>query len=107
MANSIEQKSAVLADIWVTCRNAEARARLNLKFGPDFFFDDFEFDEWITWNDLGLPLAAAVTEKIVELTPQAQSYIEEAWDALVELLQIDPEKTYTSKEKMFLKAGTY
>lgn len=106
MATSFEQKCAILADIWVTCRNAEARSRVELKFGPDFDLDDLEFDEWISWNDLGLPLAYAIAENIVDATDRSQSYIEEAWEALADLLQMDPDKTYTTKEKMFLKAGS-
>lgn len=106
LATSFEQKCAILGDIWVTCRNAESRTRVELKFGPDFDFDDLEFDEWISWNDLGLPLAYAIGENIVEVTEKSQSYIEEAWEALADFLQTDPDKSYATKEKMFLKAGT-
>jgi hypothetical protein len=107
MATPFEQKCAILGDVWVTCRDQESRAKLNIKFGPDFDFDEFEFDDWVSYNDIGLPIAYAVAEQIVTPNDKAISYIEEAWEGLADVLRTDPDKTYANKEKLFLKAGSF
>jgi hypothetical protein len=49
-------------------------------------------DEWIDfveYNDLGLPLAFAFAEGIVNDTPSLQQYINETWDLLLEGMELD------------------
>jgi hypothetical protein len=49
-------------------------------------------DEWIDfveYNDLGLPLAFAFAEGIVNDTPSLKQYINETWDLLLEGMELD------------------
>jgi len=49
-------------------------------------------DEWIDfveYNDLGLPLAFAFAEGIINDTPSLQQYINETWDLLLEGMELD------------------
>jgi hypothetical protein len=44
---------------------------------------DEEFQDFIEYNDLGLPLAYAVYADLVEPTPLAEQYITETFDLLI------------------------
>jgi len=49
-------------------------------------------DEWIDfveYNDLGLPLAFAFAEGIINDTPSLQQYINETWNLLLEGMELD------------------
>lgn len=50
--------------------------------------DDEEFQDFIQYNDLGLPLAYAISEGIVEKTDIASNFINEAFDILLSALGI-------------------
>ena len=63
--------------------------------------DDKEMADFFEYNDLGLPLAFMIEQKIVESTPVAQVYIEETFELLVESLGLDSEEVYESIEEMF------
>ena len=58
-------KCEILSDLW-----------LNYKA-------DDEFKDFIVYNDLGLPLAYAIAEGIVEATPIATNFINETFELLV------------------------
>jgi hypothetical protein len=48
-------------------------------------------DEWIDffiYNDLGLPLAFAFAEGIINQTPTLEQYINETWDLFIEGLGV-------------------
>ena len=66
-------KCEILSDLW-----------LNYKA-------DTEFKDFIEYNDLGLPLAYAVAEGIVEATPIATNFINETFELLVAGLAIEDE----------------
>ena len=70
---TFENKSLILAELW-------------LEFRTDEQFLDF-FD----YNDIGLPLAYAVANKIVEPLPIANKMIEETWLLFLEVLGLDSE----------------
>lgn len=44
---------------------------------------DEEFQDFIEYNDLGLPLAYAVASDLIEILPIAESYIDETFDLLI------------------------
>lgn len=50
--------------------------------------DDEEFQDFIQYNDLGLPLAYAISEGIVEKTEIASNFINEAFDILLSALGV-------------------
>ena len=76
-------KYAILSDLWTNYK------------------DDKEMADFFAYNDLGLPLAFMIEQKIVESTPVAQVYIEETFELLVESLGLDSEEEYVSIEEMF------
>ncbi len=48
-----------------------------------------EFEDFVQYNDLGLPLAYAISEGIVEKTDIATNFVNEAFDILVSALGIE------------------
>jgi hypothetical protein len=68
---AIETKARILADLWTEYR------------------DDENFTEFIEYNDLGLPLAYALTNSIIESTPMVEQFVNEAFRLLVAGLEIE------------------
>ena len=66
MATTFNNKANILAELWISYR------------------DDVNFSDFIEYNDLGLPLAYAYANGIVELEDKAKSFIEEAFDLLLD-----------------------
>jgi hypothetical protein len=71
METTIEVKAQILADLWLNYR------------------DDEEFTDFIEYCDLGLPLAYAISNNIVSLTPKATEFLVEAFDLLLTGLGIE------------------
>jgi hypothetical protein len=57
--------------------------------------------DFFEYNDLGLPLAFMLEQKIVESTPVAQVYIEETFELFCELLGLDSDEEYENLSGMF------
>ena len=83
MTTPYDTKYAILSELWTNYK------------------DDKQFKDFFEYNDLGLPLAFMIDQKIVESTPVAQVYIEETFEQLVELLGLDSDDEYGSIEEMF------
>jgi hypothetical protein len=66
-----ENKAAILSEIWTGYR------------------DDVQFFEFIESNDVGFPLAYAVTHKLVSIEDKGKVFIEETFSSLLELLEIE------------------
>jgi hypothetical protein len=64
------------------------------------FKTDQEFADFFEYNDFGLPLAAAIEQKIVKSTPVAQVYVEETFTLLCETLELDPDEEFESLDEM-------
>lgn len=73
MKTKFKHKCDILADVWLNYRNDE------------------EFVDFIEYNDLGLPLAYALSEGIVEKTALAKTFINESFDLLLAGLGVDDE----------------
>ena len=82
MTTPYDIKYAILSDLWTGYKEED------------------DFADFVAYNDLGLPLAFMIEQKIVESTPVAQVYIEETFELLVESLGLDPEEEYESIEEM-------
>lgn len=67
---TFENKCIILADLWLNYRNDE------------------QFEDFSQYNDLGLPLAYAITEGIVKTTDIATGFIDETFDLLLAGLEI-------------------
>lgn len=68
---SFENKCNILADLWMDYR------------------DDEEFKDFLEYNDLGLPIAYAISNKIVSSLPMAEKFIEETFDLFLASLEIE------------------
>lgn len=75
-------KTEILADLWMNYR------------------EDEEFLDFIAYNDLGLPLAYAVTNRIVKSTPVADELITETWNLLLSALEIESDEGYDSLDDL-------
>lgn len=62
---TFDNKANILADLWLNYR------------------DDQEFQDFIEYNDLGLPLAYAISTGIVKKTDQAEKFINETFELLL------------------------
>jgi hypothetical protein len=80
VTTKFKHKCNILADIW-----------LNYRY-------DEEFVDFIEYNDLGLPLAYAIAEGIVESTPLAKTFVEETFDLLLAGLDVEDDTGFKSLE---------
>lgn len=64
-------KVDILADLWLNYRNDE------------------EFQDFLEYNDLGLPLAYAISNGIVASTDVAQGFIDETFSLLLAGLDVE------------------
>ncbi len=58
--------------------------QLWLEYKHDAMFEDF-----VEYNDIGLPLAFSIAEGIVNSSPLAEQYINETWELFVMALDIE------------------
>ena len=86
MATTFENKCAILADLW-----------LNYK-------DNEELEDFVEYNDLGLPLAFLIDSELVTHTEIAKKYIEETWVMLLLSLNIKEDIGFTSLPDLFSHA---
>jgi hypothetical protein len=81
MATSFENKINILSDLWLNYR------------------DDEDFEDFITYNDIGLPIAFALSEGIVKGTEISDKFINETFDLLLTGLEMeDTEEGYDTLE---------
>ena len=73
MNTNIETKCEILADLWIDYRGEET------------------FTDFIEYNDLALPLAFAVANDIVKITPKAEMFITESFELLLAALGAEDE----------------
>jgi len=73
-------KADILGDVWLNKRNED------------------EYQDFIEYNDLGLPLAYAYSNGMLEtINPKVESFIEESFESLLVLHEIE-DKCFTSIE---------
>lgn len=63
----------ILGDLWVAYKG------------------DPEFEDFISYNDLGLPLAYAIATDIVIPTAKSEMFVNETWDLLLSGLELTDE----------------
>lgn len=61
------------------------------------------FEDFVSYNDLGLPLAYALSTEIVESTPKAEMFINETFDLLLATLEVE-DTGWDSLTDIFLAA---
>jgi hypothetical protein len=77
----------ILAELWVDYK------------GDDKFQDFFEY------NDIGLPLAYAISTTIVPSSDSAESFINETFELFLEVLGIDSDTGFESLADIFVAAS--
>ena len=78
MNTPTEKQVEILSDLWLNFRSDE------------------EFQDFIEYNDLGLPLAYAINAKIVPLTEKAQGFINETFALLLAGLDVEEDTGFDS-----------
>jgi hypothetical protein len=79
--NLLQNKITILAELWMNYR------------------EDEELQDFIEYNDLGLPMAYLLMNEIVLPSEQSAIYINETYDLLVGALGI-PDKEWESLDEM-------
>jgi hypothetical protein len=79
--NIFQNKITILSELWMNYR------------------DDQELEDFINYNDLGLPLAYFLMNEIVLPTEQAEVYINETYDLLIASLTVE-DKQWESLDEM-------
>ena len=74
----------ILSELWLSYRNEE------------------EFKDFIEYNDLGLPLAYAIDNAIVESTEIAERFVNETFDILLAGLNVE-DNGYDSLDDLLTK----
>jgi hypothetical protein len=64
-------KCSILAELWLNYRSDE------------------QFQDFIEYNDLGLPLAYAIDNNIVKSSEMAQKFVEETFDLFMASLEVE------------------
>ena len=82
-----DKKVAILSTFWLNYKEEE------------------DFEDFVEYNDIGLPLSFMIEEDIVKSTPVAEAYINEAWGLLCAALNINEGQSYDSLEDMFMESG--
>lgn len=76
----------ILSNLWMNYRTEE------------------DFEDFVEYNDLGLPLAHFISEGIVSSTPMAEQFINETWNLFIGALEIE-DTGFTELEEILLIAG--
>ena len=71
-------KCDILGELWVSYKN------------------DQEFSDFIEYNDLGLPLAYAVSSEIIEVSPKLEMFVNETFELLLAALGKETDEGYES-----------
>ena len=77
-----ENKCYILSEIWLGYRQ------------------DTQFTDFVEYNDLGLPLAYAISNKIIQSSDKAKNFIEETFDLLLAGLGIDEDTGFETLADM-------
>lgn len=71
MTTTLENKTSILAELWLDYRGDE------------------QFQDFIEYNDIGLPLAYVIANRIVEPTEKSNSFIEETFELFLKGLDLE------------------
>ena len=86
MATNFSNKCAILAELWMNYR------------------DDSNLEDFVDYNDLGLPLAYAINTELATATSVGELYVNETFDLLCAAIGVDDEKDYQTLNEMFNQA---
>jgi hypothetical protein len=81
------KKCEILGELWLKYRSEE------------------DLEDFIEYNDLGLPVAYAIANDIVKSTDMAKSFVEETFDLLLASLGVEDEGWETLDELLSIGKG--
>jgi hypothetical protein len=81
------KKCEILGELWLKYRQDE------------------ELEDFLEYNDLGLPIAYAIANDIVKSTDMAKSFVEETFDLLLASLQVEDEGWENLDELLSIAKG--
>jgi hypothetical protein len=84
---NFNKQCEILSELWMDYREEE------------------DFEDFVSYNDLGLPLAHFLHEGIVKSTPLAEMYVGETFTLFLAALEADPDEEYESLADLFVKYG--
>jgi hypothetical protein len=79
----LSKRAEILADLWMNYRDEE------------------EFQDFIHYNDLALPLSYAVSQNIVKIQPVGETLIDESFVLLLSALEIPEDEGFDSLDDLF------
>jgi hypothetical protein len=65
---------------------------------------DENFRDFVEYNDLGLPLAYAISENVVSVSDKAKLFIEETFDVLIASLEME-DTGFDNLDELLSEAG--
>jgi hypothetical protein len=80
---SFEDACSILAELWINHKEEKT------------------FEDFMSYNDLGLPLAFLIDSELVTATEIAKKYVEETWIILLKSLDINEDIGFTCLEDLF------
>jgi hypothetical protein len=80
-------KCQILAELWLNYRNEP------------------EFEDFLEYNDLGLPIAYALANSIVKSTEMAERFVEETFDLLLASLGVEDDGWDSLDEMLSISKG--
>jgi hypothetical protein len=86
MPTNFSKKCEILGSLWMDFRGEP------------------EFQDFVEYNDMGLPLAYFIAEGVVAKTPEAEMYINETYDLFLAALEA-PDEEYDSLEDLLMRFG--
>ena len=87
MPTNFSNKCDILAELWMNYRKDE------------------NFEDFIEYNDMGLPLAYFIHTGVVTPLDDAKKYVDETFDLLINALGIDPELEFETLNDLFNASG--
>jgi acyl carrier protein len=73
----------------------EDKAQIIVEFTQDHF-NGGEYEDFFDYNDLGTPLAVAITQEMADLTDSGREVLEETWTNLCDLFDADATASFES-----------
>lgn len=64
--------------------------------------EDEALEDFMDYNDIGLPLAYLISTDVVDMSPKAEVYIEETWHLFLASLEIE-DAGFTTLEEILEK----
>jgi hypothetical protein len=77
------------------------KAQILVEFTQDNFNDEV-YEDFFDYNDLGIPIAIALTQEMIILTDKGDALIDETWNELCQLFGADPNGQYKSIDDVTL-----